>query len=56
MGAYSSERRPWGRINALCSHSKSTILSRNLDQNMLKNALFLRKKLKKSPQLSGDNF
>jgi len=35
MGAYSPERRPWGRINALCSH---------LDQNMLRNnALFLEK-------------
>jgi len=31
-GAYSPERRPWGRINALCSH---------LDQNMLRNDVFV---------------
>jgi len=25
VGAYSSGRRPWGRINTLCSHIKSRL-------------------------------
>jgi len=40
--------RLWRCINTLCSHLKH-VLSRNFDQNKLKNALFL-KKLEKSPQ------
>jgi len=38
-GAYKS----WGRINTHCSYFKDTILSKNVDQHMLKNALFFRK-------------
>jgi len=47
LGAY----RSWGRINTLCSHLKPRF-KKNLDQNMLKNALFFGKK-EKSPQRWG---
>jgi len=40
--------KSWGRINTLYSHLK-TRFKRNLDQNMLKNALVFGKK-EKSPQ------
>jgi len=35
--------RHWGRINTHCSHLKTHFLSRNLNQSMLKNALFFGK-------------
>jgi len=38
--------------STLCSHLK-THFKRNFDQNMLENALFLKKKTKKSPQCWG---
>jgi len=36
-------RRRWGRINTLYSAIEKRVLSRNLDQNMPKNAYFLKK-------------
>jgi len=101
VGAYSTERRRWGRINTLCSHLKTyfkantytkicletmhyfwkklqkntapvrtgigdalthalqsfknTFLSRNLDQSMLKIALFIEKSWKHCHSVGGSD-
>jgi len=43
---YNLERRLWGRINTHSQSFKNTFLSKNLDQNMHKNALIFEKSWK----------
>jgi len=55
VGAYSPERRPWERINSqhTLQSFKNTFLNINLDQNMLKNALFFKKSWKNRRSVGG---
>jgi len=49
VGARALGRRPWRRISTLFAVILNVILSRNLDQRMLKNAYFLGKNCKNLP-------
>jgi len=51
-GKYSLGRRPWGCINTLCSHLKIRF-KRNLDQDMLENALFFLEKWRNRRSVGG---
>jgi len=45
VGAHALERRPWDRNSTLFAVILKKVLSRKLDQSMLKNAYFFEKKL-----------
>jgi len=46
VGTRASVRSPWGTSTHLIQPFKNAVLSRNLDQNMPKNAYFLKKAVK----------
>jgi len=46
-------RRPWGRTSTLFAVIQKRVLSKNFDQYMLKNTIFLKKDAKNRPSVGG---
>jgi len=53
VGARALGRKPWGRISTHFAVIQKRVLSRNLDQSMLKNAYFLEKVCKNRLSVGG---